>query len=278
MSEIVKLEAAHDAPSTSLTPMEMLGKLIERGGDIEVMSKMLDLQERWQASEERRRKQEAERAYAKAMSELRSALPTIYKTGKGNNNSRYATLSDLTGALDEVISQYGLSFRFSTDSERPGQVVVTCIVAHADGHSERTTLSGAPDKSGSKNDIQSIGSVLTYLRRYTLEAAFGLAASVDDDGSRAGGQRPQEQRGPELRQEPERHYEPEPEPFDPGPWLTKIAGIIGADAETKWALRSEIDTAIKSGAIPQAFRRQIKAAFAEARDAVPEEVDAEVVE
>mgnify|MGYP000541184124 FL=1 len=64
--------------------------------------------------------------------------------------------------------------------------MVTCILSHRDGHSEESSLSGPADASGSKNAIQAIGSTLTYLQRYTLVQALGLAAGDDDDG-KAGG-------------------------------------------------------------------------------------------
>ncbi len=79
----------------------------------------------------------------------------------------------------------GLSFRWRTDSD-DGVVKVSCIISHRDGHSEETTLSAKPDGSGSKNAIQAIGSAVTYLQRYTLKAALGIAASKDDDGAAAG--------------------------------------------------------------------------------------------
>ena len=63
---------------------------------------------------------------------------------------------------------------------------MTCILSHKAGHSEETTLAGPADASGSKNAIQAIGSTLTYLQRYTLVQALGLAATLDDDGSSAG--------------------------------------------------------------------------------------------
>jgi hypothetical protein len=67
-------------------------------------------------------------------------------------------------------------------------VTVICVIGHADGYSEEASkLSAAPDTSGSKNPIQSIGSAVTYLERYTLRAALGLAAAKDDDGLSANG-------------------------------------------------------------------------------------------
>jgi len=65
-------------------------------------------------------------------------------------------------------------------------VSVTCVVSHVDGHSEENTLSANNDTSGSKNAIQAVGSAVTYLERYSLKAALGLAAAEDDDAQAAG--------------------------------------------------------------------------------------------
>ena len=63
---------------------------------------------------------------------------------------------------------------------------VTCRITHRDGHYEETSLFGPVDGSGNKNPIQAIGSAVTYLQRYTLKAAVGIAASQDDDAQEAG--------------------------------------------------------------------------------------------
>ena len=80
---------------------------------------------------------------------------------------------------------HGLSFRWRTD-QRDANVFVTCIIAHKDGHYEETTLCAGPDTSGGKKSgIKAMGSTVTYLQRYTLKAAVGVAASHDDDGTAA---------------------------------------------------------------------------------------------
>ena len=64
---------------------------------------------------------------------------------------------------------------------------VTCVLSHILGHSERVTLQASPDQSGGKNNIQAVGSTVTYLERYTLLAVTGLAtAEQDDDGGYVG--------------------------------------------------------------------------------------------
>ena len=54
---------------------------------------------------------------------------------------------------------------------------MTCVLSHRDGHFEETTLTAGRDDSGKKNAIQQVGSTITYLQRYTLKAALGLAAA-----------------------------------------------------------------------------------------------------
>ena len=57
-------------------------------------------------------------------------------------------------------------------------------MTHKQGHSEETELEAAADSSGGKNMIQAQASTITYLQRYTLLAATGLATKdqLDDDG------------------------------------------------------------------------------------------------
>ncbi len=51
------------------------------------------------------------------------------------------------------------------------------------GHSEEVTLTANADATGAKNDIQALGSTITYLQRYTILTATGLAtADMDNDG------------------------------------------------------------------------------------------------
>ena len=55
------------------------------------------------------------------------------------------------------------------------------------GHSESVTLDAFKEDSGTKNNIQAMGSSITYLERYTLFAATGLASEEqDDDGAGSG--------------------------------------------------------------------------------------------
>ncbi len=137
----------------------------------------MSLQERWEASQ-------ARKAFDAAISAAKAEIPAIVRNATGHNNKRYADFSAIATVVDPILSKHGLSYRFRTT--QTDKVTVTCVLSHKEGHAEETTLSGAPDTSGNKNAIQAIGSALTYLSRYSLMAALGLAATNDDDGKSAG--------------------------------------------------------------------------------------------
>lgn len=126
----------------------------------------------------------ARRAFDAAVAEAKAEIRPVLKNREGHNGKRYADFAAISNAVDPIITKYGLSYRFRTD--QTDRISVTCVLSHKEGHYEQTTLAGPPDASGSKNAIQAIGSTLTYLQRYTLVQALGLAASEDDDAVAAG--------------------------------------------------------------------------------------------
>lgn len=164
--------------SNAMTPMDMLSLAVTKGADIAVLEKLMALHERWEAGQ-------ARKAFDAAISAAKANIGPVVRNATGHNNKRYADFAAIARAVDPVLSQHGLSYRFRTDQAE--RIFVTCILSHKDGHSEETTLGGPADTSGSKNAIQAIGSTLSYLQRYSLVQALGLASSVDDDGLAAAG-------------------------------------------------------------------------------------------
>jgi hypothetical protein len=88
------------------------------------------------------------------------------------------------GAVVEALGTHGFSHRWDTEQPDSGMIAVTCSITHAMGHCETTRMVAPPDNSGKKNVIQQVASTITYLQRYTLLAACGLATNeqLDDDG------------------------------------------------------------------------------------------------
>jgi hypothetical protein len=160
-----------------VTPMEMLSRAVQSGADIDMIEKLMVLQERWDASN-------ARKAFDKAVSAAKKEIPPITRNATGHNAKKYADFASIARVVDPIIGKHGLSYRFRTTQN--GSIAVTCILSHEAGHSEETTLVGPADATGNKNAIQAIGSTLTYLQRYSLVQMLGLAAAADDDGKSAG--------------------------------------------------------------------------------------------
>ncbi len=98
--------------------------------------------------------------------------------------SRYASLAEVLETVKAVAAKHRLAVHQPLDSEE-GKVIVTTQLRHQDG--SVFPLGRLSVKADGLN-AQQIGSVVTFLRRYTLMSGVGIATDLDDDG--AAGSRP----------------------------------------------------------------------------------------
>lgn len=191
MSNVQVLEREQPAvPARILTPSDMLDRALTQGASVEVLEKLMALHERWETNQ-------ARKAFDSAIAEARAKIPAIKKNkhvgfdsknGGARTDYMHETLDEIERTVVPILSEFGLSYRFRTEQTEANKVTVACLIRHRDGHWEENALSANVDTSGNKNHIQAIGSVVTYLQRYTLKAALGLSAALaDDDGNAAGG-------------------------------------------------------------------------------------------
>lgn len=167
MSELITKE---NTAIQKADPMEMIQSAVEKGMDVESLSRLMDLQERWEAGN-------AKKMFFQAFNSFQSTVPAIKKLTPGHNGN-YAAIGDIAEQIRPYLKENDLSYRFEQDHQNG--VTVTCIVSHVDGHSERTTMTAQPDMSGKKNPIQAIASTVTYLQRYTLIGALGITTADQD--------------------------------------------------------------------------------------------------
>jgi hypothetical protein len=173
------------APANAVTPADLLRIAVDKGADLDRLEKLLDLQMKYEANE-------ARKAYVSDMAAFKLNPPEIIKDkqvgymGKdGFVGYSHASLGNVTNSIIEGLAKHGFSHSWNTE-QQGANVVVTCILTHRLGHSERTTLTAPKDDSGKKNQIQQMASAISYLQRYTLLAATGLATQdQDDDGAKA---------------------------------------------------------------------------------------------
>jgi len=168
------------------TPMSMIDRAIAGGASIEVIEKLMALQERWDANQSRK-------LFDEALANAQGEMPALAKNRLVNYPSqksptgfvtyRHEDLAEVIETVKPVLKKFGLAHRFRTTQEGD-KITVTCIIT-GHGHREENSLSAGRDTSGGKNNHQEIASAVTYLERYTLKAALGLAAAHDDDAGKA---------------------------------------------------------------------------------------------
>ena len=172
-----------DKGPVDITPLSLLQIAVQQGADVDKLAKLLELQERWQVNQ-------ARQAHNAAMAKFKQRPPKITKNKHvkfDDTEYDHATLDHVVGAITKTLSAVGINHRWRVSQST--EIAVTCVLTHEMGHSEETTLKASPDTSGSKNSIQAIGSTVTYLQRYTLLAAVGMAAAgMDNDGRAADGE------------------------------------------------------------------------------------------
>ncbi len=166
------------------SPAGMMQAAMANGSSMENIEKMMELQERWEANE-------ARKAYFAAVAEFKKVPVKILKNKNVSFESKntqsttsysHATLGNVAELIGVELSKHDLSTSWKTAQDQAG-VTVTCTLTHSMGHCESTSLTAPPDNSGKKNNIQAIGSTVSYLQRYTLLAITGQAThDQDDDG------------------------------------------------------------------------------------------------
>lgn len=173
-------------PQSEGAQLMQLAQLAMSQGKVAEMREILALKKEYEADE-------ARKAFVAAMADFKAEAGGItiaknkrvsFTTQKGKTEYDHAELHDITRALVPVMAKYGLTHAWTFKQDKG--ITVGCVITHRQGHkAEPVEMTAAADDSGGKNSIQAIASTKTYLERYTLLAATGMATGgeIDYDGS-----------------------------------------------------------------------------------------------
>ena len=160
-------------PSGGLPMVSLIEKAISDPAiDVGKMQQLLDMQIRIMDMESRA-------AFLRDFALMQSEFLPVQKTGK-TQQSTYATFDDINNATLEARSRYGFSISFQPATV-DGFMSVTARLSHREGHSEETVVSLPFDTSGNKNQVQAIGSALTYGMRMSIKAILSISTFDGDD-------------------------------------------------------------------------------------------------
>jgi len=188
MSEIIEMEQRESAVATQQdqapagSPMAMAIAAMQSGMSPEQIGAMMDLQDRYNATQ-------AKKLYDEAFAAFKAEAVRIIK-GKDVSagplkGTSYAVLNDVVKAVTPALSKHGLSSSWKLTRDEPDWMEITCFLRHVGGHEESVSMGGPPDAGPGRNAIQARASTKTYLERYTLKAITGLSEQDDDTDGRA---------------------------------------------------------------------------------------------
>lgn len=156
---------------TMSNPAQLLQIAVENKYDLDMVSKLITLSNEWED-------RQARKLFDEAFSKFQYECPTIIKRKQGHNY-KFAPLGDIINQVKLALFENSLSFRFEQKHEK-GIIRITCVATHAAGYSRSTWMESAAETSGSKNNIQAIGSAVQYLQRYTFCSLLGIATADED--------------------------------------------------------------------------------------------------
>ena len=149
----------------------------------------------------------AKEQFYKALAKFQSETPAIPKSKKvkyetkagGYVDYHYAPIEVIVDTVKVALEKNGFSYTLKTD-QTDVKITVTCEAHHVDGHTERTSLT-VPMKTGDKmNEIQQIGSAITYAKRYSFCNAFGLMTADEDTDNVTETEEPSKKEQPKTEQ------------------------------------------------------------------------------
>lgn len=113
-----------------------------------------------------------------AMTKAQAHIKGAVKNKKNPHlRSKYADISSVIEAAREALANNGLAIFQGTDIIE-GKTVLRTTLSHVSGQ----WMSSLTPLIIPKNDMQSLGTAITYARRYSYSAMVGIVTEEDDDG------------------------------------------------------------------------------------------------
>lgn len=114
---------------------------------------------------------------AVAFAKFQGEIGSVEKDGKNPFfKSKYATLENIINTVKPVLGKHGLSY-----AQFPSGEGLTTVLMHTSGQ----WIAQDAKITIKEQTPQGQGSAITYMRRYALSAALGIATEEDDDGNAA---------------------------------------------------------------------------------------------
>ena len=121
----------------------------------------------------------AHKTLAEALVEAQAAMPSVGKDAKNPHfNSEFTSLDHLIAETRPVLTKHGLAIK-QAPTHIDGAPALETTIHHVSGERETDVMLLLV----SKNDMQGLGSAITYGKRYMWASVLGVSSESDDDGN-----------------------------------------------------------------------------------------------
>ncbi|WP_273789957.1 ERF family protein [Bartonella sp. ML70XJBT] len=175
-TELVEKTNTCDVKPTAME--RILNRALENDVDMDRLERLIALREK-----------EIERQnYQSFISDLSAMQIEYQKIQKNSINTHtksiYATLDQYIDAVKDTLAKYHFALFYRIKSQTTTNVTIEITLSHPSGNQISTEGTFPIDGQGSKNNIQSVGSTITYARRYLLGMLLNVTSDEDDtDGN-----------------------------------------------------------------------------------------------
>jgi hypothetical protein len=153
------------------------------------MRALLDMQKEIMA-------EEARIAFTRSFVGLQADLPTIRtdgkieirekvaggeRTGKVQQATPYATFQNIMKTVKPLLQKHGFILWFGPDVNPAGGIIIRGYLDHVKGHGKTCVVPLPLETSGSKNNVQGVGSSLSYGKRYAAISMLNIISHAKDD-------------------------------------------------------------------------------------------------
>lgn len=150
--------------------------------DVTKLQALLDMQKQVVAAE-------AKRVFQVELHDAQREMPRVSKLGTidtGKGIMKFARWQDVDTVLRPIMERHGFALSFTSEAREGGGAVVTATLQHILGHEMTAAMSLPLDTGPGRNNLQALGSTLSYGKRYLAEMLFNIVrADEDNDGNGA---------------------------------------------------------------------------------------------
>ena len=186
MNEISRIDPATPAAQ----PGSMLAVIVAAATNPAVdVAKLKELM----AMQERLEERQATRTFNQALARVTREMPRVAKNGTielgGKGSIPFAKWEDMDEMIRPRMEAEGFTLSFDSSIRDGGGAVISGTLLHEDGHSRTVSIPLPRDSGPGRNNLQALGSTLSYGKRYCTEMLFNIVREGADDDGRSGGAR-----------------------------------------------------------------------------------------